>query len=358
MIWIDGTSKPSGSTIGNITQDAARGVRQLTVSSTAGLTVGSTIRVTARDPSSGSYAGTLVKEFYGDLFGIPEVMGTEMVHFTSRVTAISGNVVTIERPLPINIKTIWTPTIVQFKPAVQEVGIEHLTMKFPDLMYAGHQNEPGFNGINMRRIAHSWVDEVHFINADSGVFLADAVGITVRRTKFTSFAGRADSTGATGHHALEVDYGTDSLFTEFDIQTRFVHDLTVDHFAMLNVFSNGKGTNLCMDHHGNIPYANLFTNIDLGTGTQPFASGGKGNPGPQTGSFATFWNVRASTAFPLPIDYPSTKDYGPLMNFVGLTTSTSTATSLPYQWHFENMVPADLTPQNLHEGQRKKRLGW
>jgi hypothetical protein len=41
------------------------------------------------------------------------------------------------------------------------------------------------------------------------------------------------------------------------------HDLLVAGYSSHNVFSNGSGTDLCLDHHGGAPHNNLWTDIDL-----------------------------------------------------------------------------------------------
>jgi hypothetical protein len=41
------------------------------------------------------------------------------------------------------------------------------------------------------------------------------------------------------------------------------HELLVAGYSAHNVFSNGFGTDLTLDHHGGVPHNNLWTNIDL-----------------------------------------------------------------------------------------------
>jgi hypothetical protein len=43
----------------------------------------------------------------------------------------------------------------------------------------------------------------------------------------------------------------------------FFHDLLVDNYAAGNVFSNGQGLDVALDHHGGCPYGNLWTNINV-----------------------------------------------------------------------------------------------
>lgn len=43
----------------------------------------------------------------------------------------------------------------------------------------------------------------------------------------------------------------------------FYHELLVAGYSAHNVFSNGFGSDLTLDHHGGVPHNNLWTNIDL-----------------------------------------------------------------------------------------------
>lgn len=55
--------------------------------------------------------------------------------------------------------------------------------------------------------------------------------------------------GCSGHHGIDVSFGASNLVTRFDIQTRFVHDISVEWFALGTVFANGKGEDLNLDMH-------------------------------------------------------------------------------------------------------------
>lgn len=43
----------------------------------------------------------------------------------------------------------------------------------------------------------------------------------------------------------------------------YYHDLLVAVYSSRNVFHQGRGTDLCLDHHGNAPNNNLWTDIDV-----------------------------------------------------------------------------------------------
>ena len=130
----------------------------------------------------------------------------------------------------------------------------------------------------------------------------------------TSDRRRDAGRNSTGHHGIQVS-GDDNLVRNFDFQTRFIHDLTVAH-CRGNVFCDGRGEDLSLDHHKYAPYANLFANLDAGAGTQLWVCGGGAALGKNTAAWGTFWNIRADR----PLSWPPPSFCPDLTNLVGLTT--------------------------------------
>ena len=155
--------------------------------------------------------------------------------------------------------------------------------------------------------------------------------------------------GCKGHHGIMVQYA-DNLFTEFDFKMNYIHDLTVQGpNSAGNVFANGRGDELCLDHHRQAPNNNVFTQIDLGIGYRTWVSSGGGSLGNHSGGWETFWNLTGKQGQNYPPD-----DWGaPSMNFVGLTTSSTSTKDINGRW-FEVINPASLVPQNLYEAQRQR----
>ena len=63
---------------------------------------------------------------------------TDVARFTSRVKDVQGSTIVLERPLRTDVRLIWGPEIHYYAPSVREVGIENLTMEFPEVKYSGH----------------------------------------------------------------------------------------------------------------------------------------------------------------------------------------------------------------------------
>jgi len=338
--------------LASISAAAARGAYTVTVDNAAPLSVGQEIEIRQEDDAENS----LARQLYSDdpRTSLDKLNGRTKASLVARIVSIDGATLSMDRPLRFDVKAEWKPAVYRFAPTVTESGVEGIRFEFPNTPYGGHFTELGFNAVALTGTAHCWVRNVHIHNADSGVFVSgcfntiDGIFFTSERApepEQPAIAGRK----AQGHHAVIL--GNDNLCTNFDFQSKFIHDLCVSGSAG-NVYANGRGLNLSFDHHRNVPYENLYTNIDVGAGTEIWRSGGGEALGAHCAARGTFWNIRASRPFALPGD-----DWGPWsMNFVGLTTGADSATAPDSRW-IETIAPEDLQPANLYEAQLKRRLG-
>jgi hypothetical protein len=357
LVNVTGKDPISAATrLASVVAPAKRGDRTLTLSAPISVQKDEWIRLVESDPAKESpITGSLVHYLYGDLMppGSDLLGARAAVRFLSRVKSVSGNQIELERPLPYDVRADWTPEIHRFVPSVQEVGIEHLSIHFPWTPYLGHFKEKGYNGLFFLDVADCWVNDVEIQNADFGIDLSTTNFCTVSNVTLTTSADRATSTesrGWNGHHGIDVGHGTENLVTKFSVQTKFVHDISVEWYALHTVFSNGRGVDLNMDHHREANYSTLFSQLDCGHGTRPFDSGGSGNRGAHSGAYSTFWNISAKASMKLP---PA--GFGPLLNFVGFGTGGKNSTS-PYQWLLEQVEPATLCPAELQEAMRSRRM--
>jgi hypothetical protein len=339
--FLEARGKDDGERLGEVTAPAARGDTFLALSSTNGIEAGQWVHVDQTDVN-----GELIDRLHADLQqgGDDNVGDKAMEHYT-RVAAVESGGIELERPLPVDVELAFDPRVVAFDPSVSELGVEHLTVRFPETSYPGHFKEQGFNAIELGGVFHAWVRDVKVINADYGVSITSSHFVTVADVVIDAAGERS------GHHALNCGHGGDNLFIGFDVRVSFVHDLTVEWYTTGNVFTQGTGKNLSLDHHRAAPYATLWTELALGTGTNVWKSGGSGNRGPHSAAYDTLWNVRAESPMKLPA-----ADYGPRMNFVGFLTSEGEATS-DLDWWFEAIDPGLLTPANLWLAMRERRLG-
>ncbi|WP_309397905.1 glycosyl hydrolase family 28-related protein [Cerasicoccus maritimus] len=328
--------------ITNISQSSKRGERTLTVENGNALKPGQVIMIEQRELNPSS----LLKHVYSGDTGNVKAIKKVRVPMLARIASIDGNQVTLDRNLRYDIQPQWSPRILIFSSSLYNSGIESLTCEFPNTPYLGHFSEQGWNAIEIAAAMNCWVKDVAIINADSGIFIG-GYNVTIEGVLFTS--DRDSHLGFTGHHAITV--GRDCLVQNFDIQTRFIHDITMSAFAAGNVIKGGKGIDLTLDHHRRGPNHNLFTNLDLGAGTNPWLSGGGLGLGKHTAGNSVFWNLKSD--FPVNMPAPG---FGPAtLAFVGFHSSDPTQKDPGSRW-VETIWPDNLQPVDLHQAQLEKRL--
>ena len=344
FIWITGDLQTKSLT--PVIADALRGDTALNVESATRLSVGQRVQIYESDLPDNSLAQHL---YSGEPGNTAKLLGTTKASLVCRITQIDGNRIQFDRPLRWDLKLKWKPQVRRFEPTVAEVGVENLCFEFPNTPYMGHFKEVGFNAIALSKCSDCWVRNIRIVNADSGIFSSGLFctiqGVTLESNR------TPDRTGSIGHHGLSF-YGSDSLFADFDFHTQFIHDISVDGGASGNVIANGKGVDLCLDHHKRACYENLFTNLDAGAGTHLWRCGGGDALGKHCGARGTFWNIRARQ----PQEYPA-PEFGPdSMNFVALQSSHPSQIDLNGKW-LEAIAPANISPQDIHQAQLARRLG-
>ncbi len=332
--------------LATISSPALRGATTVVVASTNGLSVGREIEIYQSDLPDNSLA---IELYSGDAGAVGNLRGKSHSSLVARITAVADRRVTIDRPLRVNLEPRWKPRIRAFEPTVTGSGIENLGFEFPLKPYAGHFTELGFNPLALSGVANCWLRDIRILNADSGPFIngvfntVDGIIIESKRP--------LDRQKCNGHHGISLGNG-DNLLVNFDIRTRFIHDITMEACCSGNVVSSGRGVDLSLDHHRRSPYENLFTDLDAGIGARLWKCGGGAKLGKHCAARGTFWNIRSSH----PISYPPA-DFGPpSMNFVAVHSKPSEATQAEGKW-FETIAPADIQPQNLYLAQKAVRLG-
>ena len=343
LVWFKGVER--GQTLATVTDEAKSGDTSLKVSSTNQFEPGQRIQIFQTDAPDKS----LTAELYSGDPGNTAKMRRVRVSFVARVTGVEAGAVCLDRPLPWDVNLAWQPRISAFAPSVTEAGLERLCFEFPNTPYLGHFTEVGYNAVAFNNAADCWARDIRILNADSGLFV-NGHFCTVQGVVLKSARRPEKERGATGHHGLSFA-GGDNLARDFDFQTKFMHDITVAHYASGNVCAHGKGVDICFDHHKDAPYENLLTDIDIGLGTRPWQCGGGADLGKNTGARETFWNIRARR----PLAYPPSPFGPPSMNLVGVQTDGPGVKQPDGKW-FETIPPEALQPQDLHAAQLARRL--
>ena len=342
--FLEVAGRINGDKLADVSADALRGARQLTVSDAQKIAPHSWVRLTMRDSDHSLGRALHNQESDAGVDTYNSLKGKNWIDWAAQVLAVHNNVITLDRPLRLPVRAAWQPEIRAFVPTVSEVGIEDLSFEFPGVPKKAHLKEEGFNAITLQSAVNCWVRNVSFTDADIGVIVGNSKFCTVENTHFVA----VKRTGETGHHALWATGGTqDCLFSDFDFQTTYVHDLTVEGRANGNVFHDGRGVALNFDHHRNAPYENLFSNLDVGNARRVWASSGRSDRGPHSGVRATFWNLRAEKGkFAPPKDWPQ-------INLIGVPDTTRDTTE-NQQWI--EPLNAPVEPADLYRAQRESRL--
>ena len=338
-----GNPRRSSNLLATITSTGKRGATTYRVNSTQKLKVGLWVIWAQTDVKR-----SLMNHLHAGLMTAGTDNEGDTWTFMNRIKSIKGSSVTFERPLPVDVRSTWKPSLYGVGTLKHNIGIEHLTFRFPKTAYPGHFKERGYNAIDFYGGYNSWVRKVRIYNADYGVNYRSSYNLTADGVELIS---QRPKNPIHGHHGLNIGHGGDHLLIRFKIDATFQHDITVEWYSTGNVITKGSARNIRMDHHRAAPYLTLWTELNIGEGTTPFVSGGRGDRGPHTAAYSTFWNFTAKRKIRFP---PS--NYGPRMNFIAFPTGTSKSPS-KYDWWIENIPANQLGPPNLWEAMRLRRLG-
>ncbi|GGN25874.1 glycosyl hydrolase family 28-related protein [Streptomyces fuscichromogenes] len=276
-------------------EPARRGDRTVTVSDPSRLRPGRLVLLRVADDT----AHTLLQHMSGGGPGPASYYWEDKTKLLSyvpyewpvRVTAVRGRRVTLERPLPVDLRPEWNP---QFTTHVRELtgsGVEGLTLDVMETPQSPHLLDKGYNGVVLQCAYDCWVDDVTVRNVDNGFGLVAASACTLRRTRV---GGRGE------HHPYFCREGShDNLIEDFTVEERTVpapsdtqlHGINVEGLSSHNVWSRGEMQMGTFDSHRGLPFGNVRTDITVDNNGR---HGGDANAGPLFGARFTHWNVRVT----------------------------------------------------------------
>ena len=362
--------------IGHVVQAASRGDNKLVMGGWVKSTppVGSWIRLVQSDPSpssttpvgnsgfndtsskgtapshgvhsegSNSRPPSLINHLHGDWevagpeaaahVSASELQGTQYAaQLLARVVSATNTALTLDRALPFDVSTKWQPEIHAVNASLKEAGVEELTIEFAEKMYGGHFKEAGYNALYFSAAHDCWVRNVSIVNADYAVGLNGTHFCTLEGIRMYDSKPRGG-----GHHGIDISFGADNLVTNFTISQEFLHDVSIEWYTHGNVISDGSGSDLNLDHHRGAAFGNLFTNLQLGKGSRPFASSGAHGRGPHAGAYNTYWNLISENCWAVP-----DADFGHSLIFAG--AQSATACSVPHDQSLSTL----MHPRDLHD---------
>ncbi|MET7455539.1 glycosyl hydrolase family 28-related protein [Streptomyces sp. NPDC005574] len=273
-----------------------------------------------------------------------------------RVTRVHGRTVTLERPLPLDVRPEWDPQFTTHVPELTGSGVEGLTLEAVETPQQQHLLDKGYNGVVLQCAYDCWVDDVTVRHVDNGFGLVAASACTLRGTRV---AGRGS------HHPYFCREGShDNLIEDFTIEERTtpapantqLHGINVEGLSSYNVWSRGDMRMGTFDSHRGLPFADVRTDITVNNNGR---HGGDASAGPLFGARFTHWNIRV------------TNGRAGLMRIDGLAPYSATV-GVSEVTEFDQIDVPDFTgdlhtrlelygspdtvrPRNLHEAQRALR---
>jgi len=298
------------------------------------------------------YCTTEKLSFGSQLYERPE---DPIIEQEVTVDEVRGEVFTIKEPLLHDLRKEWTPTLttVQF---LENVGIEQLRITFPDdVSYQGHHNEPGYNGLYLTELLHSWVRDVAVTHPDSGILTKDSKNITITDVRVGQ--------GRTGHYTIQLGGGTyGGLVKDFEV-SEALHNPSFNTLVQGSVYTDGTVVDPRLDQHKGINNQNLFDNLRTRYSTS-FDERFINNAGdwdrwrPDAGAFNTFWNIEVGTeeASKSPVELREVQ-MAPDARIIGLYGSDKPI-ELEYgpNAYIEGLNTPGIAVPSLYEYQLKQRL--
>ncbi|MFD9501156.1 glycosyl hydrolase family 28-related protein [Streptomyces sp. NPDC060035] len=274
---------------------ARRGDKTVTVSSTRHLKPGRLVLLRLADDAG----HTLLQHMAGDSEGAASYVWDDKTKLTSyvpyewpvRITAVHGRNVTLERPLPLDVRPEWDPRLTTLATPLSNSGVEGLTLEAVETPQSPHLLDKGYNGVAFQCAYDCWADDITVRHVDNGFGLIAASACTLRRTKVT---------GRGSHHPYYCREGShDNLIEDFTVEQRTVpapagtqlHGINVEGLSSYNVWSNGQMAMGTFDSHRGMPFANVRTDITVENNGR---HGGDASAGPLFGARFTHWNIRVT----------------------------------------------------------------
>nr|WP_298894711.1 right-handed parallel beta-helix repeat-containing protein [uncultured Altererythrobacter sp.] len=276
--------------------------RDLVVADASSIKVGDVLQINWHNREGPD--GPLVKSLYGDTregigdrhWSMPD---RPLVRQATRIEAISGDRVTIADPLLHSIGRDL-PAYFSSWEHLSDVGIEDLSIVFPDNPYFGHHNEAGFNGIYLTGVHNGWIRNVRIANGDNGILTDDVANVTLKNI--------ITEGEHTAHYAVHIGNVHNVLADGVTVFNPTEHALSFNTQSTRSVFKDAiVWTTPTLDQHAGANHQNLYDNVTVhvkpdgiaidGTPSYDlYRSGGAGYWRPGHGRYNTAWNVKVLVA--------------------------------------------------------------
>lgn len=337
-----------------------RGEHSFEVSNINGLKVGDVVELQLFNKSGEK--GDIISDLYKNTNVKPgshhwQFPTLPIVRQQIEITAIAKNKVTIKTPLTISIKPSYEAQMVAWN-HLEEVGIEHFRITFPDTPRVAHHVEQGYNGIFLTRVFNSWVQDVVIHNAESGILTEEIANVTIKDivTEGNNMA----------HYTVAMAAVHNVLVNNLKVYNSAVHPLSFNTFSTKNVYQNCEVfVNPVLDQHSGANHQNLFDNIivhlnPLENNSYPlFAGGGASYWKPSHGAYSTFWNLKVQVESKLNMHTPlklNGMNDGPFARIIGVHGNGNYQVEYEPNAYIEFVNKRIENIPSLYDYQLKKRL--
>lgn len=282
FVYFDGSLKYSDSRY-EIGKPIAWGDNSIILKSKHGLQVGDKIRIFVDDNEEfGSYL------LGGDKVGTDT--GKEFDYFyqnTYSIKKIEGDIVTLDKSVNINIDKKYAPFFRKVTYSLVSSGIENISFNFSKEKKQHHLYDLGYNAILFKNVYNGFIRNVNINNSDNAINLHNVTNCDVKNISLSS-----ELKDVSGHHGIWLKGFTSGCIVEdIVVNTKFNHDFSVESFANNNLVGKVFGLELNFDHHRNIPFNNVFCNINTEVTSRLWLSSGRVSRGPHSGINSIFINI-------------------------------------------------------------------
>ncbi|WP_137994313.1 glycosyl hydrolase family 28-related protein [Streptomyces vilmorinianum] len=264
---------------------ARRGDWSVTVDDPSGLRRGQVVLLRLADDAD----HTLLEHMAGGGPGAQAYAWDDKTKLTSyvpyewpvRVMSVRGRTVTLERPLPLDVRPEWDPRITTLAEPLTGSGVAGLTLEAVETPQSPHLLDKGYNGVAFQCAYDCWAEDVVVRHVDNGFGLVAASACTLRHTRVE---------GRGSHHPYFCREGShDNLIEGFHIAAVAVtHGINVEGLSSHNVWSRGVMERGTFDTHRGMPFADVRTEITVENNGR---HGGDASAGPLYGARFAHWNV-------------------------------------------------------------------
>jgi hypothetical protein len=269
-----------------------------------------------------------------------------------QVKEIQGGSLILKEPVLVNLGADFEAKVSPVS-LIEQVGVEDMALqggwRGAFVHHRSALDDEGWDGIQFKGVANSWVRRCSFLNVNTGVYLRDSVVCSILESRFV---------GNMGHYDVAIRSNC-----SFNLMGLIEETSSAQHGASSGNRSAGTvvwrwrmSKNSTVDSHGNGPYATLIDRVDGGTMTR---SGGPAPSFPNHLRWMVFWNFFYDSDDEQPINFwnyvkgKEAKFVKPL--FVGLHGKP---VKLKEDSVEANECPgAPVTPESLYEAQLALRLG-